>query len=60
MSVANDTPNLKLVHLCFFAAREILPYEELCFNYSYSNGNADDGDGIKCACGAAGCKGIRF
>ena len=42
-----------------FAARDILPYEELVYDYGYVVGSVQ-GKTLKCLCGAASCRGYLF
>jgi SET domain-containing protein len=45
--------------IAIFAARDILPYEELTYDYGYVVGSVKDKT-LKCLCGAATCRGFLF
>lgn len=42
-----------------FAARDILPYEELTYDYGYVVGSVE-GKSLRCLCGAPSCRGYLF
>ena len=42
-----------------FAARDILPYEELTYDYGYVVGSVE-GKTLRCLCGAPSCRGYLF
>lgn len=45
--------------IALFAARDILPYEELTYDYGYVVGSVE-GKSLKCLCGAPSCRGYLF
>jgi hypothetical protein len=45
--------------IALFAARDILPYEELTYDYGYVVGSVE-GKTLKCLCGAPSCRGYLF
>ncbi|KAL1493502.1 hypothetical protein AB1Y20_017207 [Prymnesium parvum] len=45
--------------IALFAARDILAFEELTYDYGYVVGSVE-GKSLKCLCGAAGCRGYLF
>ncbi|KAJ3696129.1 hypothetical protein LUZ60_001506 [Juncus effusus] len=56
-SVLVRNPGFLLPRLCFFASRDILEGEEVCF--SYGEGKVGENEkGIACFCGSFGCKGV--
>ena len=42
-----------------FAARDIMPYEELTYDYGYVVGSVE-GKTLRCLCGAPGCRDFLF
>ena len=42
-----------------FAARDIMPYEELTYDYGYVVGSVE-GKTLRCLCGAPGCRDYLF
>lgn len=55
-SVESESARKDLLRLCFIAVRDILPFEELTFDYRYQL--VDDEEGaIPCHCGAVNCTG---
>ena len=42
-----------------FAARDIMPYEELTYDYGYVVGSVE-GKTLRCLCGAPSCRGYLF
>lgn len=45
--------------IALFAARDILPYEELTYDYGYVVGSVE-GKTLRCLCGAPSCRGYLF
>ena len=45
--------------IALFTARDILPYEELTYDYGYVLGSVE-GKSLKCLCGARACRGFLF
>ena len=45
--------------IALFAARDILPYEELTYDYGYVVGSVE-GKSLRCLCGAPSCRGYLF
>ena len=45
--------------IALFAARDILPYEELTYDYGDVVGSVE-GKTLKCLCGAPSCRGYLF
>ena len=45
--------------IALFAARDILPFEELTYDYGYVVGSVE-GKTLKCLCGAPACRGYLF
>lgn len=48
-------------HACFFTVRDVLPYEELTFDYGYQDGSPSMADSqrnrVSCLCGSTDCRG---
>ena len=42
-----------------FAARDIMPHEELTYDYGYVVGSVE-GKTLRCLCGAPGCRNFLF
>ncbi len=55
-TIQNEEASAQLGHICFFANREIQPFEELTFNYGYQR-TSDTALQIACLCGARHCPG---
>lgn len=53
-------PFPKVPRVCFFALRDIEPWEELLLDYSPGRTGADLRQTIRCCCGAKRCKGFIF
>ena len=49
--------NSRLPRIAFFAARDILPFEELCYDYGYAD---VPGKTLPCLCGARNCKKLLY
>ena len=49
--------NSRLPRIAFFAARDILPFEELCYDYGYAD---VPGKTMPCLCGARNCKKLLY
>ena len=45
--------------IALFAARDVLPYEELTYDYGYVVGSVE-GKSLRCLCGAPSCRGYLF
>ena len=45
-----------LIRMAVFARRDILPGEEICYDYNFSLFNTDQGQ--ECKCGARECRGV--
>ena len=45
--------------IALFAARDILPFEELTYDYGYVVGSVE-GKTLRCLCGAPSCRGYLF
>lgn len=55
-NIESESARKDLLRLCFVASRDILPFEELTFDYRYEIVEDDKG-AIACHCGAANCPG---
>ena len=55
-NIQHDEPTPRLLHLCFFAIRNIRPFEELTFDYQYERAKEKEKQ-ITCYCGAKKCPG---